>query len=39
MITETKIFLVAELRKVIEQKVKDCTVCIATGKSLKYQIP
>ena len=27
------------MRKDIEQKVKDCTACLATGKNLKYQIP
>ena len=26
------------MRKDIEQKVKDCTACLATGKNLKYQI-
>ena len=27
------------MRKDIEQRVKDCTACLATGKNLKYQIP
>ena len=27
------------MRKDVEQKVKDCTACLATGKNLKYQIP
>ena len=27
------------MRKDIEQRVKDCTACLATGKTLKYQIP
>ena len=26
------------MRKDIEQKVKNCTACLATGKNLKYQI-
>ena len=38
MLSEAKIFWLPELRKDIEQKVKDCTACLATGKSLKYQI-
>ena len=27
------------MRKDIEQRVKDCTACLATGRNLKYQIP
>ena len=27
------------MRKDIEQRVKDCTACLATAKNLKYQIP
>ena len=38
MLSEAKIFWWLELRKDIEQKVKDCTACLATGKNLKNQI-
>ena len=39
MLSDAKIFLWPEMRKDIEQKVKDCTACLATGKNLKSQIP
>ena len=39
MLSDAKIFLWPEIRKDIEQKVKDCTACLATGKNLNYQIP
>ena len=39
MLSDAKIFWWPEMRKDIEQKVKDCTACLATGKNLKYQIP
>ena len=39
MLSDAKIFWWPEMRKDIEQKVKDCTACLATGKYLKYQIP
>ena len=38
MLSDAKIFWWPEMRKDIEHKVKDCTVCLATGKNLKYQI-
>ena len=39
MLSDAKIFWWAEIRKDIEQKVKDCTACLATGKNLhiKFQ--
>ena len=39
MLSDAKVFWWPEMRKDIEQKVKDCTACLATGKNLKYQIP
>ena len=39
MTEEAKIFWWPGLRKEIEQKVKDCTACLATGENLNYQIP
>ena len=39
MLSDAKIFWWPEMRKDIEQKVKDCTACLATGKNLKSQIP
>ena len=39
MLSDAKIFWWPEMRKDIEQKVKDCTACLATGKNLKYKIP
>ena len=39
MLSDAKIFWWPEMRKDIEQKVKDCTACLATGNNLKYQIP
>ena len=39
MLSDAKIFWWPEMRKDIEQKIKDCTACLATGKYLKYQIP
>ena len=39
MLSDAKIFWWPEMRKDIDQKVKDCTACLATGKNLKYQIP
>ena len=38
METEAKIFLLPE-KSDIETKVKDCTACLASGESLKYQLP
>ena len=38
MLSEAKIFWWLEMRKDIEQKVKDCTACLATGKNLKYPV-
>ena len=38
MLSDAKIFWWPEMRKHIEQRVKDCTACLATGKYLKYQI-
>ena len=39
MLSDGRIFWWPEMRKDIEQKVKDCTACLATGKNLEYQIP
>ena len=39
METEAKIFWWPEKKHDIETKVKDCTACLASGKSLKYQLP
>ena len=39
MLSDAKIFWWPKMRKDIEQRVKDCTACLATGKNLKYQIP
>ena len=39
METEAKIFRWPEKKNDIETKVKDCTACLASGKSLKYQLP
>ena len=39
METEAKIFWWLEKKNDIETKVKDCTACLALGKSLKYQLP
>ena len=39
MLSDAKIFWWPEMRKDIQQKVKDCTACLATGKHLKCQIP
>ena len=39
MLSDAKIFWWPEMRKDIEQRVKDCTACLATGKNLNYQIP
>ena len=38
MLSNAKIFWWPEMRTNIEQRVKDCTACLATGKNLKYQI-
>ena len=38
MLSDAKISWWPEMRKDIEQKVKDCTASLATGKNLKYQI-
>ena len=39
METETNILWWPEKKNDIEAKVKDCTACLASGKSLKYQLP
>ena len=39
MLSDAKMFWCPEMRKDIEVKVKECTACLATGKSLIYQIP
>ena len=39
MLSDAKIFWWPEMRKDIEQRVKDCTACLAPGKNVKYQIP
>ena len=38
METEAKIFWWPEKKNDIETKVKDCTACLASGKSSKYQL-
>ena len=38
MITEAKIFWWPEMRKDIQQKAKEGTACLATGKNFEYQI-
>ena len=37
--TEAKIFWWPGKKNDIETKVEDCTACLASGKSLKYQLP
>ena len=39
MESEAKKFWWPEKKSYIETKVKDCTVCLASGKSLNYQLP
>ena len=39
MTSEAKIFWWPAMKQDIENKVKDCTACLASGKSLKYQLP
>ena len=39
MISEAKIFWWPGMKQGIENKVKDCTACLASGKNLKYQLP
>ena len=39
METEAKIFWLPEKKNDIKTKVKDCTACLGSGKSLKYQSP
>ena len=39
MRAEAKIFLWPEVNQYIENKVKDCTACLASGKNIKYQLP
>ena len=39
MLAEAKIFWWPEINRDIENKVKDYTACLASGKSLKYQLP
>ena len=39
MTSESTIFSWPEMKQDIENKVKDCTACLASGKSLKYQLP
>ena len=39
METEAKIFWWPEKKNDIETKLKDCTACLASGKSWKYQLP
>ena len=39
MISEARIFWWPEMKQDIENKVKDCTACLASGKNLKYQLP
>ena len=39
MIAEAKIFWWPDINRDIENKVKDCIACLASGKKLKYQLP
>ena len=39
METEAKIFWWPEKKNDFETKIKDCTACLASGNSLKYQLP
>ena len=39
MLSDAKMFWWPEMRNDIEEKVKDCTACLATGKYLKHQTP
>ena len=39
MLSKQGIFWMPGMRKDIEQKIKDCTACLATVTILKYQIP
>ena len=39
MIAEAKIFWWPDINQDIENKVKDCIACLASGKNLKYQLP
>ena len=39
MIAEAKIFWWPDINRDIENKVKDCIACLASGKNLKYQLP
>ena len=39
MMFEAKIFWWPDMKKDIENKVQDCTACLASGENLKYQLP
>ena len=39
MISEARILWWPEMKQDIENKVKNCTACLASGKNLKYQLP
>ena len=39
MTSEAKIFWLPDIKKDIENKVQDCTACLASGRNLKYQLP
>ena len=39
MMSEAKVFWWPDMKKDIENKVQDCTACLASGKNLKYQLP
>ena len=39
MTAEAKIFWWPNITRDIENKAKDCTACLASGKNLKYQLP
>ena len=39
MIAEAKILWWPDINRDIENKVKDCIACLASGKNLKYQLP
>ena len=39
MIAEAKIFWWPDINRDIDNKVKDCIACLASGKNSKYQLP
>ena len=39
MTAETKIFWLPDINRDLQNKVKDCIACLASGKKVKYQLP